>query len=288
MHGLSFNQPYFAFDIETIPDVATLRRRRDYPASVSDNEVVAMEQRLLRQRRASDFLPYHLHRIAVISGVLRKPDGEPNSTQIFSLPQTIAGAQDAHAAEAEAIRMFYGIIDKYKPQLISWNGSGFDLPIIAHRALQHGISSAWFWTTDGMLDKQFKFNNYLARYHDRHLDLMDVLGFYQSRGGTPLDEVAQCCGLPGKIGIGGAQIWNAWQENRQQEIRDYCETDALLTYLLGIRFQHLRGLCDADGMAREYHAIANHLRSCGDRWEEFLAGWTLPPLPTSADAPATE
>lgn len=261
MGTLHFDPPYFAFDIETIPDVAFLRKRNAYPPSVSDKEIVEMEQRIMRQQRHTDFFPLHLQKIAVISAVLRKAD----DVQIFSLPAENQMGNDP-AAEAEAIRLFFGIIDKYQPQLLSWNGNSFDLPILTHRAFQHGIAAPTFWYTDS----SFKFNNYLSRFHEKHLDLMDCLALYQPRGGTPLDEVAQCCGLPGKIGIGGAHVWRAWQQNEQQAIRHYCETDALLTYLLGIRFQHLRGM---SGLQEEYQFIADHLQAQGDRWKEFLDLW---------------
>ena len=63
---------------------------------------------------------------------------------------------------------------------MSWNGGGFDLPVLNYRALIHGVTAAryWDWGDD---DREFKFNSYLGRYHTRHLDLMDVLAMYQPR-----------------------------------------------------------------------------------------------------------
>ena len=72
----------------------------------------------------------------------------------------------------------------------------------------------------------------LSRYHWRHIDLMDVLSGYGASGRASLELVAQLIGLPGKLGMGGAQVWPAFRRGELGAIRDYCETDALNTYLI--------------------------------------------------------
>ena len=96
-------------------------------------------------------------------------------------------------------------IDKHTPQLVSWNGGGFDLPVLNYRALIHGVTAAryWDWGDD---DREFKFNSYLGRYHTRHLDLMDVLAMYQPRASAGLDAIARLCGFPGKLGMDGSEV----------------------------------------------------------------------------------
>ena len=80
---------------------------------------------------------------------------------------------------------------------------------------------------------------------------MDVLALYQPRNNAPLDDVAQLVGLPGKIGVGGAQVWSAYQAGKIAEIRDYCEADIANTYLLYLRFQLLRGALTAEQHRKE-------------------------------------
>jgi predicted PolB exonuclease-like 3'-5' exonuclease len=101
--------------------------------------------------------------------------------------------------EPELVRRFFDLIDKHTPQLVSWNGGGFDLPVLNYRALIHGVTARkyWDWGDD---DREFKFNSYLGRYHTRHLDLMDVLAMYQPRARAGLDAIARLCGYPGKLG----------------------------------------------------------------------------------------
>ena len=179
-------------------------------------------------------------------------------------------------SEGEIIQRFFDGIEKYKPQLVSWNGGGFDLPVLHYRALFHGIAGCCYWDT-GEGNKDFKWNNYLARYHARHIDLMDVLANYQNRAFAPLDDVAQLCGLPGKLGMDGSQVWPAWQRGEIGAIRDYCETDVANTYLLFLRFQLIRGGLMPDAYAREVAVAREYIAAQGaPHWREFLAGWSAP------------
>ena len=250
--------PLLAFDIETVPDTAALRQKHGYPDDLSDAAVVEMTQRLLRQEKNSDFFPHHQQRVATISCLLRKSD----EVQIFSLPVDDEDPRD----EAAAINLFFRIIDKYEPFLISWNGGGFDLPVLHYRGMKHSLVASTYWNTED----HFKWNHYTNRYHERHTDLMDRLALYQPRAWAGLGDFAGICGLPGKIGIGGANVWETWLHGDLPAIRRYCETDALLTYLLFVRYQNLRGNLDG---TKEEKFIRAHLENDRSRWGEFLAAW---------------
>jgi len=255
--------PVLAFDIETIPDCDGIRRILGLPASLPDAEVAEVAFQRRRAQSGNDFLPPHLHRVAVISCVLREGEG----LKIFSLGEP-------EASEREAIQRFFDGIERYVPQLVSWNGGGFDLAVLAHRALVHGVSAAKFWD-QGDDDREFRFNNYVSRYHARHVDLMDVLALYQPRNNAPLDEVAQLAGLPGKIGVGGAAVWEAYRAGRLAEIRAYCEADTVNTYLLWLRFQRLRGALDEKAHRRECALVREALERQKASWSrEFLSRWS--------------
>jgi predicted PolB exonuclease-like 3'-5' exonuclease len=248
-----------AFDIETIPDVAGIRRLHDLPADLPDREVAEVAFQIRRTKTGSDFLPPQLHRVVVISCVLRSDEG----VKVFSL----------EGQEADVIRRFYEGIEKFVPQLVSWNGGGFDLPVLNYRALIHGVSAPTFWET-GEENRDFRFNNYISRYHTRHLDLMDVLAMYQPRNNAPLDEVAQLAGLPGKIGIGGAKVWETYLAGDTASIRNYCEADTANTYLLFLRYQLLRGVFTKAAYDREIQLLRSCLKSLDKpHWREFLQLW---------------
>ena len=248
-----------AFDIETIPDVAGIRRLHGLPADLPDREVAEVAFQIRRTKTGSDFLPPQLQRVVVISCVLRSDEG----VKVFSLEGT----------EKEVIQRFYDGVEKYVPQLVSWNGGGFDLPVLNYRALIHGLSAPTFWDTgDG--NRDFRYNNYISRYHSRHLDLMDVLAMYQPRNNAPLDEVAQLAGLPGKIGVGGAMVWETYLAGELAKIRDYCEADTANTYLLFLRYQLLRGIFTKDHFRKEIQILRTYLQGLDKpHWREFLTLW---------------
>jgi predicted PolB exonuclease-like 3'-5' exonuclease len=255
--------PTLAFDIETIPDVAGLRRLHEIGPETSDKEVADMALLIRRQQTGgSDFMPHHLHRVVTISCALRSGD----SFKVFSL-------SEPDADEAQIIQRFFDGIEKYTPQIISWNGGGFDLPVLHYRAMLHRVSAPRYWDL-GDDDREFKWNNYISRYHTRHLDLMDLLAMYQPRGYVPLDDLAKLLGFPGKLGMDGSKVWDAYQNGQVSDIRDYCETDVVNTHLVYLRFQLMRGVLNKDQYEREIALVRDTLGSSdAPHWQEFLGAW---------------
>jgi predicted PolB exonuclease-like 3'-5' exonuclease len=252
----------FVFDIETIPDTQSGSRLYNL-TDLTDKEIAEnMFERRRQETNGSDFLRLHLHRIVTISVVLRTS----NQLKVWSLG-------DANSSEKELLERFFAGIEKYSPTLVSWNGSGFDLPVLHYRALLHGVSAPRYWET-GEYEQSFKWNNYLSRYHYRHTDLMDVLAGYQARANAPLNEIAVMLGLPGKMGIDGSHVWDYFQRGEIETIRNYCETDVLNTYLVFLRFELIRGKLSE----QEYQAECELLRTVLEKenkshFNEFLHAW---------------
>jgi predicted PolB exonuclease-like 3'-5' exonuclease len=257
--------PVLAFDIETVPDCAGLRRLYELPAELSDAEIAELAFQKRRAQTGSDFLAPPQHRVLVISCVMRDEAG----LKLWSI-----GAPEED--EGAAIQRFFDGIERFTPQLVSWNGSGFDLPVLNYRGLVQGVQAARFWEL-GDEDRDFRYNNYVSRYHTRHIDLMDVLAMYQPRNNAPLDEVARLAGFPGKLGMEGSAVWSRYQAGEIQGIRDYCEADAANTYLLFLRFQQLRGIFSVEDYRRECALLREWVeKQRGAHWAEFLERWTDP------------
>ena len=254
--------PVLVFDIETVPDIAGLRRIHDLDAGVSDEQVAAMAFQRRRQSTGGDFLQLHLHRVVAIACALRDRD----SFRVWSLGES---GDD----EGRLIQRFFDGIEKYTPQIVSWNGGGFDLPVLHYRGMLHGVRAARYWD-QGEDDREFKWNNYISRYHARHLDLMDLLAMYQPRGAAPLDDFARLLGFPGKLGLEGSQVWQAWQDGKLAQIRSYCEADVANTYLVFLRFQLMRGALPPDKYKQEIALMRATLeKSSEPHWKEFLTIW---------------
>ena len=258
--------PVLVFDIETIPDVAGVRALNGLPDELSDYEVAEFAFQQRRAANGTDFLQHHLHRVVTISCVLR----DASQFRVFSLSEPDVG-------EGQIIQRFFDGIERYTPQIVSWNGGGFDLPVLHYRGLIHGVSAPRYWDMgegDYNDSRDFKWNNYISRYHQRHLDLMDLLALYQPRANAPLDEMAKLMGYPGKLGMDGGAVWQAWQDGKAAEIRDYCETDVVNTYLVYLGFQRMRGHLDAAAHAAEVAVVRDALARIGaPHWEQYLAAW---------------
>jgi predicted PolB exonuclease-like 3'-5' exonuclease len=255
---------HLVFDIETIPDTEYGRRLLGLD-DLADAEVTAAMYALRRETSGTEFLPLPQHRIVAISCALRRAD----SLRVWSLG-------DESSDERELLDRFFDGIERFSPDLVSWNGSGFDLPVMHYRCLLHGVRAARYWES-GDEDSAFRYNNYLSRFHWRHLDLMDVLSGFQVRGRAGLADVAALLGLPGKLGFSGAQVLDAWKAGNRAGIRHYCETDVLNTYLIFLAFERMRGRLDNTQWQAECQRVRALLRESGEAHHaEFLKAWPEP------------
>ncbi len=257
--------PVLVFDIESIPDIAGLRAVQGSPADATDAQVYAAWQQQRKDDGKSDFMPLHLQRVLVLSCVFRNAEG----LKVHSF------VDRDNASEAKVIQTFFNTIEKHAPQLVSWNGGGFDLPVLHYRGLRHGVVADRYWDM-GEADRESKWNNYISRYHMRHLDLMDLLALYQPKNNAPLDAMAKLCGFPGKLGMDGSQVYPAFLDGKLDDIRRYCETDVMNTYLVYCRFQKMRGgLTEAeyDQEMELVKAALGNLATAEPHWNEYLAAW---------------
>jgi predicted PolB exonuclease-like 3'-5' exonuclease len=239
-----------------------LGRRTVNLEGLSDAQVAKAMYTVRRQQTGNDFLPLEQHRVVAISCLLRSRD----QLKVWSLG-------DLNSSEAELIARFFEGIEKYTPDLVSWNGSGFDLPVLNYRALKAGVQAPRYWET-GDEDQSFRWNNYHSRYHWRHLDLMDVLSGFQVRGRASLADMALLLGFPGKLGFSGAEVWDAVLDGQLAAVRNYCETDVLNTYLVLLRFELFRGRLDGTMHEQELARLRELLRSSGEaHHQQFLQAW---------------
>jgi predicted PolB exonuclease-like 3'-5' exonuclease len=249
------------FDIETVPDVE-LGRRLHPLEGLPDAEVAKALFAAQRQKNGGEFLSLELHRVVTLSCAFRGREG----LRVFSL-------SEPECTEAQIVERFFAGIDRHVPDLVSWNGAQFDLPVLHYRALKHGVQAPRYWDT-GDTDREFRFNNYLGRFHWRHIDVMDVLSGFTVRGRASLADVALLLGLPGKLGFSGDKVWDAYLAGNLDGIRRYCETDVLNTYLIYLRFELMRGRFTRETYAAEVERVRDLLRASPEpHFAEFLRAW---------------
>lgn len=248
------------FDIETIPDIESGRTLFDLQG-LSDEDTAKAMFALRRAKVGNEFLPHYLQKICAISLVI----SHGSQIKVWSLG-------DEHSDEKELITRFYAGIDKHTPTLVSWNGSGFDLPVLHYRSLLHGVTAATYWET-GEQQQNFKWNNYISRFHYRHTDLMDLIAGYQNKAFAPLDDISTMLGFPGKMGMSGSKVWEQFAAGQIKEIRDYCETDVLNTYCVYLRFELIRGTITHDEYNNSIERLKTYLATEQDKnhLQEFLS-----------------
>jgi predicted PolB exonuclease-like 3'-5' exonuclease len=132
---------------------------------------------------------------------------------------------------------FAELMTRWKPHLVTWNGRGFDLPVLVLRALRHGVSLPWYYQ-----DPEYRHRHSA----EGHLDLADFLSDHGAARMTSLHGAARLCGLPGKDGVDGSQVEGLYQAGQIEALRQYCLSDVAQTAFVFLRYRLLAGLIDRE------------------------------------------
>lgn len=260
--------PLLVFDIETVPDRVASKRLYDETLfdGLADVDIDATLEELRQQDLGHDFPRLPFHEVVCLSGFWVTA----NSMRLFSLSQ-----QDM--SEREIIEKFLATINQHTPILVSWNGQGFDIPVLLYRAMHYELSAPALMD-QGDINYDTKFANYQHRYHTRHIDLMDRLARFNSKYFQKLDHVAKLFDLPGKIdqagnATDGHSLRQMVQQGEWARLTSYCESDVLNTWLIYLRWQKLKGLLTDE----QYHHWQQKTRACltetAPQQSVFLSRW---------------
>lgn len=147
---------------------------------------------------------------------------------------------------------FARFLDERKPDLISFNGRGFDLPVIAARCLRHGVPLRYYYRAR---DVRYRFSP------EGHLDLMDFIADFGAAKSAKLDIVAKLCGMPGKVGVDGKDVGPMVHAGRIKEVREYCLCDVIQTTGVFLRVQLLRGELEPPAYLTAMQGLIETIRS---------------------------
>ena len=269
-HALPHN-PVMVFDIETVADTDAARRIYPQLADLNDADALTALQALRIQETGRDFMRLPLQRIVCISAFYIK-DGD---ARLFSISAE-------HLSEQEILRKFFRAFSEFKdlPQLVSWNGSGFDIPVLIYRAMLYNLSVPLLFE-DGDNVQSMRFNNYVNRYQNRHLDLMDRFSQFGASQRQSMDVVASLYGLPGKTNIDGSMVGELVTQEKWETLTIYCESDVMNTWLIYLRWLRLTGKLSSEGFdfwqqhTRDYLAqfAPAGLEDGSVRHQEFITDW---------------
>jgi predicted PolB exonuclease-like 3'-5' exonuclease len=141
--------------------------------------------------------------------------------------------------EAGMMADFADFMNTRRPHVVTWNGRGFDLPVLALRALRFGLNFNWYYRGEGY---RYRFSE------EGHLDLGDVLSDHGAARMTSLDGAARLIGLPGKgkDGVDGSQVEGLFHAGQLETLRKYCLSDVAQTAFLFLRYRLVAGMIERD------------------------------------------
>ncbi|MDX8407686.1 MAG: 3'-5' exonuclease [Mariprofundaceae bacterium] len=259
------------FDIETVVDADAARRILRDPDLTDIEARDGLSQYFLDKTDGrNDFPRQPFHQVVAISyaHLIREP-GEDGSEVVI---RQLATGGTAKSDEKEMLDGFFKLIETRAPQLVSFNGRGFDAPVLKYRAMAHGMSCPrWFTQGD-------KWNNYDTRFsQEYHLDLLEVLSDFGASARCSMDEVASVFNVPGKLETAGDNVREMFENGEIEAIRNYCETDVCTTLLLFLRQQLFRGALSEGAYARAMLGVRNYLQSEAEarpHLQEYVNAWT--------------
>ncbi len=264
--------PILVFDIETVADTDAARRIYPQLADLNDADTLSALTAIRTQEAGHDFMRLPLQRIVCISALYIK-DG---TFSLFSLTADKFSEKDILA------KFFRAFSDLEKlPQLISWNGSGFDIPVLIYRAMQYDLPAPWLFE-EGERIKNMRFDNYVNRFQTKHLDLMDRFSQYGASRREAMDVVASLYGLPGKTDIDGSMVGDLVINGDWQKLSIYCESDVMNTWLIYLRWLRLTGQLSSQGFnawqQQSHDYLVKYTQADGSaRHQAFIADWSSAP-----------
>lgn len=262
--------PVMVFDIETVADIEGARRVYPQLAHLNDEDTLTALSSLRTQESGNDFMRLPLHKIVCIS-VLYLKQGQ---FSLFSLTAETLAEQQILATFFRAFQDFNTL-----PQLVSWNGSGFDIPVLIYRAMLYDLSVPLLFEQGNQVTAM-RYNNYVNRFHSKHLDLMDRFSQYGGSRRESMSIVANLYGLPGKREVDGSQVGEMVAQQQWHSLSLYCESDVLNTWLIYLRWQRLTGQISSADFTLWQVKTRNFLQNKLDndntvRHQDFLDHWPV-------------
>lgn len=261
----TFEPPIWCFDAEWVPDPEVGRAMLDADCDFDDLEVVESMFQANRNfdsdNNPTPYLQTPMCRIVSVSAVIRAKDAK---ITLLSIPEI-----GKESVEDEIVGRFLSGVESQQPQIVGWNSSGADWWIFIQRALRHGMTFPELRRPD----KPWNGNDYYDRNSNIHIDLKGSLSAW-GRDSASLDVMAACCGIPGKIGVGGGDVLALWQAGKTDEIVAYNECDAITTYLVWLRAAYFGGfLSPLEHVAGQADVVKLLEESGKPHLQRYLGEW---------------
>jgi predicted PolB exonuclease-like 3'-5' exonuclease len=222
------------WDLETVPDLAGF---------AAANNLVGKPDADVRAELGNRFPKHIYHSIVCIGALVAHRESDHWAVDALGAPHV------GERSEKHLIAAFCDKIAELRPQLVTFNGNSFDLPVLRYRAMIHGVSAP------GLAARL-----YFNRYTEDAVDLCDILSSFAPHSKASLNELSKIMGMPGKPdGIDGTDVERYFLEDRIKEIADYCETDVVNTYQVWLRYKLFRGTLDQNAFEASEANLADFI-----------------------------
>ena len=222
------------WDLETVPDLAGF---------AGANDLVGKSDVEIREAMGEKFPKHIYHSIICIGALIAHREADYWAVDAVGAPYV------GERTEKELITAFCDKISELSPQLVTFNGNTFDLPVLRYRAMVHGVSAP------GLSSR-----SYFHRYTEDAIDLCDTLSSFNPQGKATLHEISRVMGLPGKPkGFDGGEVERYFREGKIKEIASYCETDIINTYRVWLRYELFRGTLNQNAFEASQRNLADFM-----------------------------
>jgi predicted PolB exonuclease-like 3'-5' exonuclease len=217
----------FCFDIETVPDFDLAKRHIGLDPNTPDD--IVYEELTRYHLNITDgkntFFRQLFWKVLCISYVEASLTYDDNY-ESYSVISIKSGGR-ADMDEKSLIQSCFTYLNKERPRIITFNGRGFDVPVLKYRSMMYKIPAPWLYKTGN------KWSNYNQRYSQEwHTDLFDVFSDFGTSARINISEVCSLLQIPCKIDMNGSSVMDSFKKGEIDKIRNYCEQDALCTYIL--------------------------------------------------------
>jgi len=270
---------FLVFDVERAADGPLVARLRHPGEPIEPAEAIRRYRDELMAKYESDFIPYTFQMPVAVAVAKVAADFRLLDLVVLDEPEFRSHVITEH---------FWRGWEKYgRPTLVSFNGRGFDVPLLELAAFRYGLSVAgWFGPTARGYDQP------RSRYNARaHLDLCEMLtNFGATRFTGGLNLAANLLGKPGKMDTQGDMVQDMYDAGRLREINDYCRCDVLDTYFVFLRTRVLVGQLPLETEHQLIAGTKQWLQERADQvaaYRQYLDHWGDWPNPWLAKAEET-
>jgi predicted PolB exonuclease-like 3'-5' exonuclease len=176
--------------------------------------------------------------------------------------QSLSRLDEPHFKPRQIVEQFWSGVSRHfekskgRVKLVTFNGRGFDLPLLEMAAFRFGCA----------LSRDYG-STMRKRFDAGHFDVMEFMGNYGAvRFGLSQNLLAKLLGKPGKMQVDGRNVYQMHLDGQLAAINDYCMFDTLDLYFVFLRTRVMLGVLS---LGDEHQLVMRAKEFLQGRLEQF-------------------